>query len=185
MGREKKEKEEYRQCNISLHCQPITIMFSVISPHLISLYCYNIEGWSILIDYQCKVNLRPCMSFKLEKRFSNIIHLLAGLCNSNRAFFAQVSIFFIFNGFCSYFPYFLLILLIIWTHHARVAGEQNRNSERCDSPTPTAHHTTGDGARPSVPRIGMNVRFCYMRILLFLLFIWGFFLILSEWMMCI
>jgi hypothetical protein len=152
MGREKKEKEEYRQCNISLHCQPITIMFSVISPHLISLYCYNIEGWSILIDYQCKVNLRPCMSFKLEKKFSNIIHLLAGLCNSNRA---------------------------------RVAGEQNRNSERCDSPTPTAHHTTGDGARPSVPRIGMNVRFCYMRILLFLLFIWGFFLILSEWMMCI
>jgi hypothetical protein len=109
MGREKKEKEEYRQCNISLHCQPITIMFSVISPHLISLYCYNIEGWSILIDYQCKVNLRLCMSFKLEKKFSNIRHLLAGLCNSNWAFFAQVSIFFIFNGFCSYLPYFLLI----------------------------------------------------------------------------
>jgi hypothetical protein len=41
---EMRKKNMHRQCQIILHCQPITIIFSVMSLHLTSLSWYDMEG---------------------------------------------------------------------------------------------------------------------------------------------
>jgi hypothetical protein len=52
-----KKKEKKNMYVFILYCQLITTVFSVMLFNLITLSLYEMEGWSILINCQCKVNL--------------------------------------------------------------------------------------------------------------------------------
>jgi hypothetical protein len=66
-----RKKNMHRQCKIILYCQPITTMSSV-TP----LSWYDMEGWSIFIDCQSKVNF---MGGHTQLKYNKIMEKLYSL----------------------------------------------------------------------------------------------------------